>query len=355
VIHPIEYRYCFPEMKALFDEESKLRKMLDVETALARAHATLGKIPKNDAEAITKAAKRVKLGRVKEIEEETHHDVMSMAEALAEKSGKAGRWVHMGATSYDIIDSMWALVLKDAASILEGDLRALKRELRKLAKRHEKTVMVGRTHGQHALPITFGFKCAIWLNDICIHEQRLRELKKRLLVGKMSGAVGTFAGFGTSRVQKIVMDELGLSEPRITNQVVQREALAELVAYAGIVAGTIEKIAKEIRNLSRSEIKEVEESFVKGQVGSSTMPQKRNPHKSENLCGIARVIRSNVAVGLEDIALEHERDLSNSSAERIILPETLILLEILLFPQGLDRVGPVPCPVITESFHLLFL
>ena len=330
MIHPIEYRYCFPEMKGLFDEESKLKKMLEVEVALARAHAKLGRIRKSDANTIARAAKQVRLARVKEIEKTTHHDVMSMAEALAEKSGKAGRWVHVGATSYDIIDSMWGLILKDAVAVLENDLKLVKGELRKLAKRHEHTVMVGRTHGQHALPITFGFKCAIWLNDVCVHEQRLKELKKRLLVGKMSGAVGTFAGFGTDRIQKEVMRELGLGEPRITNQVVQREALAELLAYSGIVAGTIEKVAKEIRNLSRSEIKEVEESFAGGQVGSSTMPQKRNPHKSENVCGIARVIRSNVSVGLEDISLEHERDLTNSSAERIVLPETLILLDYSL-------------------------
>ncbi len=330
MIHPIEYRYSFDGMRSLFDEESKLRKMLSVEAALARAYAKAGRIPKGDAEAIVRAAKKVRLSRVKVIEKQTHHDVMAVAEALAEKSGKAGKWVHMGATSYDIVDTMWALILKEAIGILERDLKALKHELRKLARKYKSTVMVGRTHGQHALPITFGFKCAIWLNDLCLHERRLAQLKRRVLVGKMSGAVGTFAGFGTSKIQGAVMRELGLGEPAITNQVVQREGIAELIAYSAIVAGTIEKVAKEIRNLSRSEIKEVEESFEKGQVGSSTMPQKRNPHKSENLCGIARVIRSNVSVAMEDIALEHERDLTNSSAERIILPETLVLLDYSL-------------------------
>ncbi|MCK4327150.1 MAG: adenylosuccinate lyase [Candidatus Diapherotrites archaeon] len=317
-------------MYALFDEESKLQKMLQVEVALARAHARIGAIPKKDARAIAAAAKRVKLERVKKIEKRTHHDVMAVADALAEKAGAAGKWVHMGATSYDIVDTMWALILKDAAVLLAKDLKALKKELRRLAKKHRKTVMVGRTHGQHALPITFGLKCAVWLSEVQAHEERLQQLQKRVLVGKMSGAVGTFAGFGTTRVQKLVMKELGLGEPGATNQVVQREGMAEMVAFTGIVAGTVEKIAKEVRNLSRSEIKEVEEAFAKGQVGSSTMPQKRNPHKSENLCGVARVIRSNVMVAMENIALEHERDLTNSSAERIILPESFVLTDYSL-------------------------
>ncbi|MFC2174529.1 adenylosuccinate lyase [archaeon] len=330
MIHPIEYRYRFPEMYALFDEESKLRKMLQVEVALARAHAKIGTIPKKDARRIAAAAKKVKLERVKKIERKTHHDVMAVADALAEKSGAAGKWVHLGATSYDIVDTMWALILKDATVLLAKDLKGVKRELRRLAKRHNKTVMVGRTHGQHALPITFGLKCALWLSEVHNNEERLKQLQKRVLVGKMSGAVGTFAGFGSARVQKLVMKELKIGEPRVTNQVVQREGIAELIAFTAIVAGTVERIAKEIRNLSRSEIKEVEESFVKGQVGSSTMPQKRNPHKSENLCGIAKVIRSNVPVAMENIALEHERDLTNSSSERIILPESFVLTDYSL-------------------------
>lgn len=330
MIHPIEYRYGFPEMRELFDEDTKLKKMLAVELALVKAWAKLGKIPRKDVAALQKGAKRVKVKRVKAIEAKTHHDVMAVADALAEQSGEAGRWVHMGATSYDIIDTMWALILKDALDILEKDLKELKRELRRLAKKHKKTIMVGRTHGQHALPITFGFKCAVWLSDIHEHEKRIQDIRKRVLVGKMSGAVGTFASFGSSKVQKLVMKQLRINEPRITNQVVQRESLAELIAYTGIVAGTIEKIAKEIRNLSRSELKEVEESFGKKQVGSSTMPQKRNPHKSENLCGVVRVLRSNVMVELENIALEHERDLTNSSSERVILPETFVLLDYSL-------------------------
>jgi len=330
VIHPIEYRYNFPEMYNLFDEEAKIKKMVQVEVALAKAHAAIGNIPKKDARKIAGAAKKVRVERVKKIEAKTHHDIMAVAEALAEKSGSAGKWVHMGATSYDIVDTMWALILKDATGVLAKDLKALKRELRKLARKHRKTVMVGRTHGQHALPITFGLKCALWLSEVDTHEERLKQLQKRVLVGKMSGAVGTFAGFGTARIQRLVMKELKIGEPRATNQVVQREAMAELVAYTAIVAGTTEKIAKEIRNLSRSEIKEVEESFVRGQVGSSTMPQKRNPHKSENICGIVRVIRSNVQVAMENIALEHERDLTNSSSERIILPESFVLTDYVL-------------------------
>ncbi len=330
MIHPIDYRYKFQEMYNLFEEANKINTMVAVEVAIVKAHAAIGNIPKADARTIEAAAKKVKLERVKAIEAKTHHDIMSVAEALAEKSGKAGKWVHMGATSYDIVDTMWGIILRDAIDLLIKDLKQTKKELRQLTKKHKDTVMVGRTHGQHALPITFGFKTAVWLSEIHEHEQRLKQIKKKIAVGKMSGAVGTFAGFGTTKIQKHVMKELGLTEPRITNQVIQREAHAELIAQTAILAGSIEKIAKEIRNLSRSEIKEVEESFVKGQVGSSTMPQKRNPHKSENLCGISKVLRANAAVEFENIALEHERDLTNSSSERIIFPETFVLLDYSL-------------------------
>lgn len=329
-VSPLDYRYCYPEMKKLFEEEYKLRKMIEVEVALAEAHALLGNIPKKDAVNIRKAANKVTLKRVKEIEKRIHHDVMAVAHALAEHAGKSGKYVHYCATSYDIVDTMWGMIIKDAISIMDKDLMRLERILLRLTKRYKKTLMVGRTHGQHALPITFGFKTALWASEIRNHRIRLKEMVSRVCVGKMSGAVGTFASYETTKIQRMVMKRLGLNEPRITNQVVQREGYAEFITWIAMLGATLEKIAKEIRNLARSEIKEVEEPFKKEQVGSSTMPQKRNPHKSERICGLARVLRSNVMIALENIALEHERDLTNSAAERLMIPESCIVVDYMM-------------------------
>ncbi|MCD6522471.1 MAG: adenylosuccinate lyase, partial [Candidatus Diapherotrites archaeon] len=280
-VSPLDYRYSYPEMRELFGEEYKLKMMLEVEAALAEAHAAVGNIPKKDAKRIRKAVNKVKLERVKEIEKRIHHDVMAVAKALAEKSGDSGKYVHYCATSYDIVDTMWGLILKHAIDVIDKDLRKIEKILVKMTRRYRNAIMVGRTHGQHALPITFGFKTALWASEIRNHRIRLKQIRPRVCVGKMSGAVGTFASYNTTKIQKIVMKKLGLNEPRITNQVVQREGYAEFVSLIAMIGATLEKIAKEIRNLARSEIKEVEEPFEKKQVGSSTMPQKRNPHKSE--------------------------------------------------------------------------
>ncbi len=332
-IHPIEYRYGSDEMRKIFEIENKLNLMLKVEAALAKAHAELGNIPKESAEEIEKKAntKFVKLSRVREIENEIKHDIMAMVKALSEVCGEHGKYVHLGATSYDIVDTANALQFKEALKILFKDLLKLEEILLNLAEKHKTTVAVGRTHGQHALPITYGLKFAIWAREVRRHIKRLKEVRERVLVGKMSGAVGTMAGFKNGiKLQEKVMKYLGLRPALVTNQVVQRDRYAELIMLLALIASSLDKFAKEIRNLSRTEIKEVEEPFAEKQVGSSTMPHKRNPINSEKICGLARVIKSNVFPALENVSLEHERDLTNSSCERVIIPESFILLDEIL-------------------------
>ncbi len=334
-IHPIEYRYFTEEMKKVWEEESKLQSWLNVEAALAKANAKFGIIPQNAAKEISKKAtiKVVKLDRVKKIEEEIQHDLMAMVKVLTEVcSGDAGKYVHVGATSYDIEDTAYALQFREAIKIIEKKLNELKNVLLKLTEKHKKTVCIGRTHGQHAAPTTYGMKFALYAAETQRHLDRLEESKKRVLVGKMTGAVGTQASFGKKGVelQKFVMKELGLEPVLISTQIVQRDRYAELICDVALIATTLEKIAKEIRNLQRTEIAEVFEPFKERQVGSSTMPHKRNPHKSERICGLARIIRSNVMPALENIPLEHERDLTNSSVERIIFPESFILVDYML-------------------------
>jgi len=334
-IHPIEFRYGSAQMKSIFEEESRLQRLLNVEAALARAHANAGTIPKTAASAITKKAsvKFVKLTRVKAIEKKTKHDLMAVVKALTEVSGPSGKYVHLGATSYDIIDTANALAFKEALAIVDRDLLDLERVLLNLAKKHINTVAVGRTHGQHAIPTTYGLKFSIWATEINRHIERASEAKKRVLVGKMSGAVGTQASFGKKgiRIQKLVMKDLGLAPAEVSNQIVQRDRYAELMSLLALIAATLDKIGREIRNLSRTEIGEVSEKFdEKKQVGSSTMPHKRNPINTENICGLSRVIKSNLFVALENVTLEHERDLTNSSSERVIIPESFILLDEIL-------------------------
>jgi adenylosuccinate lyase len=335
-VHPIEYRYFTPQMKQVFTEENKLQRWLDVEAALARVHASLGDIPNEAAEEISKKAslKYVKLDRVNQLEKEIQHDVMAMVRALSEVcEGDAGKYVHLGATSYDIVDTAWALILRDAITIVFSKLVTLKNILLDLASQHKNTICMGRTHGQHAVPFTYGMKFAIWASEINRHLERIEEYKKRGLVGKMSGAVGTMASFGQKgfEIQRLVMQELKIGEAEITNQIVQRDIYAELIFLNALIAATLTKIAKEIRNLQRTEIGEVFEPFQEKQVGSSTMAQKRNPHRSERVCGISRVIISHVIPALDNAALiEHERDLTNSSCERIIFPESYILLDYIL-------------------------
>lgn len=335
-ITPIDTgRYGTPEMLKIFEEEARVQKLLDVEAALALAHAEVGNIPKVDAQKIAEKAttKFVKIDRVKAIEKEIKHDIASLVRALSEQCGESGAYVHLGATSYDIVDTANALQLKDATAVLEKRLADFKGVLQKQASAHKATVMIGRTHGQHALPITLGFKFAVWGYEVDRHLQRLKEAKKRVLAGKVSGAVGTQAGLGehAEKIQTLVMKRLNLSAAEISTQIVQRDRYAELVCIYGMIASSIENFATEIRELQRPEIAEVFESFeAKKQVGSSTMPHKQNPETCERVCGLARIVRSLVTPALEDIVTWHERDLTQSSAERFILPESSILLDYIL-------------------------
>jgi adenylosuccinate lyase len=332
-IHPIEFRYGTREMKKIWEEEVKLQKLLEVEVAIARALADVGFFEKNIAEQIEQAAKKVKLDRVKQIENEIKHDIMAVVQALVEQCPpEAGRWVHFGATSNDILDTALALQLKEALAILEQKLKVFLAILLKQANVHKHTVCVGRTHGQIATPTTYGLRFAIWSAEVSRHLERLRELKPRLLVGKMAGAVGTQAPLGKRgiEVQRRLVQYLGIGSVDVCNQIVQRDRHAEYIMYLANLATTLDKIALEIRSLQRSEIAEVEEGTGKRQVGSSTMPHKRNPIRCEQICGLARVIRSYVDPALQNNLLWDERDLTNSSCERIIIPEATILTDHIL-------------------------
>lgn len=329
-------RYGTPEMRAVFEEENRIQRLLDVEAALAWAHGEVGNIPREDAERIVEMAstKYVKVERFKEIMSEIKHNIMSLVRALAEVCGPSGAYIHLGATSSDILDTATTLQLRDTLKIIRQKLDDLELVLLKAADRYKDTIMMGRTHGQHALPITFGFKISIWVREIARHIQRLDECKKRLLVGKMSGAVGTQAGLGSSamKIQELVMERLGIKAAEISNQIVQRDRHAEFVCILALSASTLDKIATEIRELQRTEIAEVYEPFERGkQVGSSTMPHKRNPELCERVSGLAKVMRSLVIPALENIPTWHERDLTQSSSERFIIPEACILVDYMLY------------------------
>ncbi len=333
---PLDYRYGRDVMKKVFSNEARIQKMLEVEAALARAHAKLGHIPESAAEEISRRAsiEYVKPERVDEIEGEIRHDVMALVKAYSEACyGDAGKYIHLGATSNDIIDTATALQLRDALDILEKDLTALGNTMAGLAKEHRDTVMLGRTHGQMATPITFGLKIAVYLDEIRRHLERLRESRKRICTGKMMGAVGTGAGFGEDalKIRELVGKELGIDMALASGQIVGRDRYIEFLSLASNIATSLEKFATEIRNLQRPEIDEVAEAFdVKKQVGSSTMAHKRNPITSENICGLARVLRGFLTPQMESAVLWHERDLTNSSAERFTLPHTAILLDDIL-------------------------
>jgi len=333
-VHPIEQRYGSREMRKIFELESRFQRMLDVEAGLARALARVGTIPKIDGEAVARRAstKIVKVDRILKFEGEVAHETMALVLALSEACGKSGRYVHFGATSNDILDTATALQIRDALAIVESDLRKLLGVLVGQASKYKNTIMVGRTHGQHAVPTTLGMKFVIWASELGRHVERLDQLKPRVLVGKMSGAVGTGAAWGKNgpRIQELVMHELKLSGATASNQILQRDRFAELISFLGLLASTLEKFAREIRNLQRTEIAELEEPFGGRQIGSSTMPQKRNPVRCEKVCGLARVLRADAQAALENVVIEHERDLTNSSCERVILPECFLLTDEIL-------------------------
>ena len=332
---PLDYRYGTKEMRDIFSEEGKLRRMLMVEAALAEAQARVGMVPTEAAAAISEASTsgRVTAQRVAEIEAETRHDVMSVVKALAEQAGESGAYIHLGATSNDIIDTANALQLKEAWPLIDAACRELRNELARLAKENRTTLQVGRTHGQWAVPTTFGLKMAVYAVEMDRHLERLKEAAPRVLVGKFLGAVGTGAAMGEHalEVQRLVLESLGLGVPVVTLQTTQRDRHAELACLLANIATSVEKFATEVRNLQRSDLGEVQEAFdAAKQVGSSTMAHKRNPISAENVCGLARIVRGMVVPAFENAPLWHERDLTNSSAERFTMSHQLVLTEYIL-------------------------
>ena len=321
-------RYTLPEMGAVWTDEARMRAWLDVEIAAVKAWAELGKVP-SEAVAEIEARAAFDVVRVHEIEQTTNHDVIAFLTNVAEHVGEASRFIHYGMTSSDMLDTGLALQIKRAGELLQRDVRALGTVLKRRAFEFRDAVQVGRTHGVHAEPITFGMKLGIWAFEMRRDLDRLRTATDEAAVGKISGAVGAYNHIDP-RVEEIVCSKLGIGVEPISSQVVQRDRIASFLSAVAITGATVEKMATEIRHLQRTEVREAEEAFGKGQKGSSAMPHKRNPILSERMAGCARVLRGNAMVGLEDIALWHERDISHSSAERIVLPDSCILLDYML-------------------------
>jgi adenylosuccinate lyase len=329
----LDYRYGTEEMRTVFRANSYLQALLEVEATLAEVQESKNIIPKGTSKIIRNGIISVNRERVEEIESEINHDVMAVVKALEEKTGDAGKWIHFGATSYDIVDTARALQHKSAIVLLEKAIDDLIKSLANLAKKHDKTIMLGRTHGQWATPITFGLKIAVFIAELKRHKDRLEEIKPRILTGKFLGAVGSGAAMAphTLEVQTEICRKLGLNEPLATTQILGRDRIAEMIAWGSNLSVSLEKFTTEVRNLQRSDIGEVSEAFDREkQVGSSTMAQKKNPIASENIGGLARVVRSMLYTSYENNLQWHERDLANSSAERIILPQFYILLEYIL-------------------------
>ena len=335
-IHPIEFRYGTPEMKSIWEEENKLQRMLDVESALAQAEGKLGIIPQEVADEIAAKAntKYVKLERVKAIEAETNHDIAALSKGITEVcENSAGEYVHFGATSNDIVDSSNSLLIRDSIEVLKEKLERLTKIMLDLAKENKMKVCIGRTHGQHALPTTYGMKFGLWADELHRQYDRLQHAENNVCIGMMDGAVGTTAALGEQgwEIHKSVAEILGLPAATITNQVVQRDNHVEFISVLANIASTLDKIALEIRSLQRTEIMEVGEYFdPEKQVGSSTMPHKMNPITAERICGVARIVKSYVNAALDNNPLWHERDLTNSSCERIMFPESCILTDYIL-------------------------
>ncbi|MEI7433043.1 MAG: adenylosuccinate lyase [Methanomicrobiales archaeon] len=331
-VHPIEYRYGTKEMRHTWGEENRFNCIIAAEIALARAEAAHDMIPSMAADEIERCAKNAKLSRAKEIEEEISHDMMAIVKSISEECGGSARWVHYGATSNDMLDTATGLQLQQSLDLVDIKLKKLLNVLLTRSSETINLVCAGRTHGQIGVPTTYGLRFAIWASEIGRHIERLNEIRPRVAVGQMTGAVGTQASLGNKgiEVQETMMSILGLSHVDVSNQVISRDRYAEYFMFLANVATTLDKIGIEIRSLQRTEIGEVEEAFGKHQVGSSTMPHKRNPIKSEQVCGLARVIRAAVEPALLNNTLWDERDLTNSSCERIIFPEATILTDHIL-------------------------
>ena len=321
-------RYTRPEMGKIWSDENKYEAWLKVEIAATNAWSELGEVPKEDAAKIAQNASFTP-ERVAELEQVTHHDVVAFTRTVSESLGPEKKWVHFGLTSTDVVDTAQGYILKQADEIIRQDLHELKKTIAEKARKYKNTVEMGRTHGVQAEPTTFGLKLARWYAEIKRDIERFEHAAKGVESGKISGAVGTFANVPPA-VETSVLKQLGLTQQPITSQVLPRDLHAEYIATLALIATSIENWATEIRSLQRSEIHEVEEHFRAGQKGSSAMPHKRNPIGSENLCGMARVLRGHIITAYEDVSLWHERDISHSSAERVILPDTTIGIDYML-------------------------
>ncbi len=321
-------RYTRPEMGQIWTEENKFQKWLDVEIAVCEAQAELGRIP---VDAVKKIRERsaFEVERIHEIESEVNHDVIAFLTNVAEHVGPDSRFIHLGMTSSDVLDTANGLLLKEAGNLLLSDLEKLRKVLAKRAVEFKDTPCIGRTHGVHAEPITFGLKLALWYEETNRNIDRMKDAIRSVSVGKISGAVGTFAHLDP-RVEELVCLKLGLKPAPVSNQIIQRDRYAQFLSTLAIIASSLEKFATEIRALQKTEVSEVEEYFSKGQKGSSAMPHKRNPITCERIAGMARVLRGNALVGFENVTLWHERDISHSSAERIVLPDSTIGLDYIL-------------------------
>ena len=340
-VSPLDYRYGRPEAKEIWSREGRHSRQLDVERALVWAHCQLGRVSAEHYDMIADISDPgiVTADRVDEIEAETRHDIMALTKAMAEKAGEAAWCIHLGATSNDIVDSAVALQIRDSIRLQRQSLMTLLTTLCDLAERERDTVMLGRTHGQAAVPITFGLKIAVFVDEFRRHLIRLDELESRAITGKFLGAVGTGAAQGENakELQQLILEHLGLTVPVATTQVVGRDRYIEWVGWMANVAASVEKLLQEVRNLQRSEIAEVGEWFdVEKQVGSSTMAHKRNPITAENASGLARIVRAMIIPSYENALLWHERDLANSSSERFTLSHAMILLDDILAKS--DRV-----------------
>ena len=321
-------RYTLPEMGAVWSEENKFRKWLDVELAVCEVHAEMGTIPREALEQIKTRAK-FSVARINEIERTTNHDVIAFTTNLAEEIGAAARFVHFGLTSSDVVDTANALLLRDACDIFLAKIDALLDVLKRRAFEFKNTPQIGRTHGIHAEPSSFGLTFALWFSEMSRNRERLVRAREATAVGKISGAVGAFAHLDPV-VEERVCARLGLQVAAVSTQIIQRDRYAEYLSSLAIIASSLDKFALNVRHWQRTEVREAQERFAKGQKGSSAMPHKRNPIISERICGLARVVRANSLVGLENVALWHERDISHSSAERVVLPDSSITLDYIL-------------------------
>jgi len=335
-------RYTTPEMRALWNDQARTQRWLDVEIAVCEGLEAHGFIPPGTTQAIRQNA-RFDLHRMAELETETRHDVMAFVKNVQEHLGDEGRFLHYGITSYDVVDTALCIALRDSADIILERADGLKEVIRRRAREHRDTLQIGRTHGIHAEPITFGFKLAGWLDEMNRAVERLQQARQAIAVGKVSGAVGTHANIDP-RVEEHVCRALGLEPAPVSTQIISRDRHAQLLSALAILAASLERFATEIRNLQRTEILEVQEYFAQGQKGSSAMPHKRNPWNCETVSGLARVVRGNLVPMLESITTWHERDLANSSVERIILPDTCTLVDWMLwkFTDILDRLIVYP-------------